>query len=99
MNLLSPVERELAALGASLGSNCVPCTEFHIDAARKAGLTDAQIREAISIADHVRQVPAGKVLATAKAILSGCSQDTPTEQGVSSCCQMVSAGSGNSCCG
>ncbi|MEN9728404.1 MAG: hypothetical protein RL434_2770, partial [Pseudomonadota bacterium] len=41
MNILTLRERELVALGAALAANCVPCIEFHVPAARKAGLTEA----------------------------------------------------------
>ena len=70
MSLLSARERELVALGAALGSNCVPCVEYHIPQARKAGLNDAQISEAIRLADRVRQVPARKVLDVALQLLT-----------------------------
>lgn len=46
MSLLTPREQELVALGAAMGSNCVPCIEFHVPASREAGLTDAQCRPA-----------------------------------------------------
>lgn len=69
MNTLNPRERELVAIGAAMGSNCVPCIEYHIPQARKAGLEDRQISEAISLADMVRQVPARKVLAAAQRLL------------------------------
>lgn len=61
MSALSPRERELVAIGASIGSNCVPCVQFHIPAAKQAGLTDVQVQEAIKIADDVRKVPARNV--------------------------------------
>lgn len=70
MSHLSSRDRELVALGAALGSNCVPCIEHHIPEARKAGLTDSQISEAIRLADRVRQVPARKVLDVALQLLS-----------------------------
>ena len=54
MDHLTPRERELVALGAALGSHCVPCIEYHIPEARKTGLSDAQISEAIRLADRVR---------------------------------------------
>lgn len=69
MDHLSPRERELVSLGAAMGSNCVPCIEYHIPEARKAGLADAQISEAIRLADKVRQVPARKVLDAAAKML------------------------------
>lgn len=62
---LTPRERELVAIGAALGSNCIPCTESHIDKARKAGLSDVEIRVAVHLADEVRKAPAAKVLETA----------------------------------
>ncbi len=95
MEKLSVAERELVALGAALGSNCVPCVEYHIPEARKAGLSDSQINEAILLADRVRQVPAGKVLSTALDLLSesrtnesgaGCSQPAPAGRSQRSCC-------------
>ena len=67
---LSSTDRELVALGAAIGSNCVPCAEFHIAEARKLGLTDAQIVEAVRLADKVRQVPARKVLRVALTLLN-----------------------------
>ena len=69
MTYLSKVERELVSLGAAMGSNCVPCIEYHIPEARKAGLSDPQIAEAIQLADKVRQVPARKVLTVALALV------------------------------
>jgi len=70
MNSLTDSERELVALGAALGSNCVPCIEYHVPAARRAGLDDRRISEAIRLADKIRQVPARKVLAAAEGLLS-----------------------------
>ena len=69
MSQLTPRESELVALGAALGSNCVPCIEYHIPQARKAGLTDPEIHAAIQQADKVRQVPARKVLEAALNLL------------------------------
>ncbi|MGC9954773.1 MAG: carboxymuconolactone decarboxylase family protein [Rhizomicrobium sp.] len=70
MPQLSPRDRELVSLGAAMGSNCVPCVEHHIPQARKAGLSDPEISEAIQISDRVRQVPARKVLDVALQMLS-----------------------------
>jgi len=75
---LSPRDRELAALGAAMGSNCVPCIEYHIPQARKAGLSDSEISEAIRLADKVRQVPARKVLEVALQMLT----ENPTQSDV-----------------
>lgn len=79
MSELSNAERELVALGAAMGSNCVPCIEYHIPEARKAGFSDQQIAEAIRFADKVRQVPARKVLATANSLLAEAPAGSPGE--------------------
>ncbi len=92
MSTLNLRERELVALGAALASNCVPCIEFHVPAARKAGLTDAEIGEAIALADKIRQVPAGKVLDAATAQLSTLTSVAPAGAACA-----PSAG-GKSCC-
>lgn len=85
MSDLTPRETELVALGAALGSNCVPCIEYHIPQARKAGLTDPEIRAAIQQADKVRQVPARKVLEAALNLLPQAASEPS------------SAGPGNGC--
>lgn len=74
MHQLNPRDRELVALGAALASNCIPCIDHHIPLARKLGLTDFQIREAIELADQVRQVPAKNVLEAAKQAIDGSSE-------------------------
>jgi 4-carboxymuconolactone decarboxylase len=66
---LTGKERELVALGASLGSNCLPCIAYHIREAQKCGLGADQIKEALEVADKVRQVPADLVRNTAYAQL------------------------------
>ena len=92
MNKLSLRDRELVALGAALASNCVPCIEFHVPAARKAGLGDAEIAEAIGIADRIRRMPAGKVLEAAQTQLTGS-----TAVAAAACCE-PSDKAGKSCC-
>lgn len=69
MSDLTPRERELVALGTAMGSNCVPCVEYHIPESRRAGLTDREIHAAIQHADKIRQVPARKTLKAALNLL------------------------------
>jgi len=88
MEQLSLRERELVSLGAALASHCVPCIEYHIPEARKAGLSDEQIREAVELADQVRQVPARKVLATATQLLGGSADQTGPAAPAASCAEM-----------
>lgn len=70
MSHLTPREKELVSLGAAMGSNCTACIEYHVPASRNAGLTDAQISEAIQLADATGRVPARKTLDTARQLLS-----------------------------
>jgi 4-carboxymuconolactone decarboxylase len=87
MDRLTSAEKELVALGAALGSNCIPCIEYHIPEARKAGLSELQIKEAIHLADKVRQVPARKVLATALRMVPDAAAGTETVQSSAGCAQ------------
>jgi len=89
MSHLTTRERELVSLGAAMGSNCVSCIEYHIPASRKAGLADAQISEAIRLADKPRQVPARNTLDAAVNLLAEPVATAPTE----------AAGPGKPCCG
>lgn len=96
---LTNVERELVALGAALASNCVPCIEHHIPEARRAGLSDGQINEALQLADRIRQVPAGNVLSAALGLLS-TDENTDASRSGSTCGQPASTGKGTQpCCG
>jgi AhpD family alkylhydroperoxidase len=83
MNHLTVRERALVSLGAAMGSNCVSCIEYHIPASRDAGLNDAQISEAVRLADKVRQVPARKTLEAAAGLLA----------------EAAPPAAGNPCCG
>ena len=93
MTHLNTRDRELVALGAALGSNCVPCIEHHIPEARKAGLGEGAIAEAIRLADHVRQTPARKVLEAAQQMLAA---QAPAEKD-GGCAGMAKPAS--ACCG
>ncbi len=68
---LNERERLLVALGSALGSNCVPCIESILPKARAAQIKDAELHEAVELAEAVRRKPARKVLETARAILEG----------------------------
>ena len=84
MSILNTRERELVALGAALASNCVPCIEYHIQEARKAGLSDSEIEEAIKFADKIKRVPAEKILNAASRQLAAAA-DAP-QTAPSACC-------------
>lgn len=81
MERLNAKERELVAIGAAIASNCIPCMEFHIPAAREAGLSDEQILFAIKIAEAVKKVPADQVRTAALGILNGQEADVCNDPG------------------
>ena len=87
MGELDSRERELVALGAALGSNCIPCIANHVAEARKAGLSVEQIKEAIALADSVRKVPARQVLSTAYAHLDARMPDEHARDCTPDCCR------------
>ena len=47
-------EKELAAIGASIGANCRPCIEHHVPAGREAGLTEGELADAVAAAQRIR---------------------------------------------
>ncbi|HSG29674.1 MAG TPA: carboxymuconolactone decarboxylase family protein [Candidatus Krumholzibacterium sp.] len=81
MSELCEKSQSLVSLGAAIASNCIPCIEYHIPGARRAGLTDAQIGEAIRIADKVRRVPANAVLQSALAKIRTVPAEPADEDG------------------
>lgn len=48
-------EKELVAVGISVAAGCKPCTDFHVNAARKAGASDHEIERAMVVALSVRE--------------------------------------------
>ena len=76
MGNLSEKERELVALGAALGSNCMPCIVYHVAVIKRLGVADRDIKEAIEVADKVRSMPAAQVLETAYAQIEETRTDT-----------------------
>ncbi len=47
-------DKELAAIGSAIGCNCRPCVDHHIPMGREAGLSDAELAEAVATARAVR---------------------------------------------
>ncbi len=61
MVALSDKEREYVAIGAAIGAGCRPCTQYHVDAALKAGLSKDDIRTAAEEAEALRVEAAASV--------------------------------------
>jgi 4-carboxymuconolactone decarboxylase len=76
MGRLSEKEIELVAIGAAVGSNCIPCIVYHVGVAKKLGCADEEIREAVELADKIRKVPSDQVLNSAFALLGKAPDDS-----------------------
>jgi AhpD family alkylhydroperoxidase len=55
MPSLTDKEKELVAIGASIGTGCQPCAQYHVGAGLKAGLTRDEVSWAIDGAQAVRR--------------------------------------------
>lgn len=53
---------ELVAIGAAIASNCEPCFKHHYDAARKLGVSTADMQRAVDLAQKVKDTPARAML-------------------------------------
>jgi len=58
-------EKELVAIGASIGGNCIPCLEYHYEKCRELGFTKKELAQAIAVAKKVKEVPNQKIYETA----------------------------------
>jgi len=47
--------KELISIGASLAAHCQPCIKFHIEKARKLGIPDDEIDEAIAVGRMIQK--------------------------------------------
>jgi len=61
---------ELVAVGAAIGSNCVPCLEYHVATARDLGVDDAVIVRAVQTARTVKAAPARAIAKRAAELLA-----------------------------
>jgi arsenite methyltransferase len=72
---LSLADKEAVALGASIGAGCHPCTQYHTQAALKAGLDTVEVRWAIEMAQVVRARAGVAVANVGRRILEADQQD------------------------
>ncbi len=61
--VLQTIEKEIIALGASVGAGCQPCTAHHIEAARAAGACEKRVTLAVTAAADVRRPAAEEMKA------------------------------------
>lgn len=53
---LEQQDKELAAIGASIGALCRPCIEHHIPAGRDAGLSETELARAVEVAEDTHRI-------------------------------------------
>ncbi|MBR9986282.1 MAG: arsenite efflux transporter metallochaperone ArsD [Desulfosarcina sp.] len=53
--LMNASVKELVAIGASVGAHCQPCLEHHIQAAIELGVTEEEIRQAVTVGHTVEK--------------------------------------------
>ena len=83
--------KELVAIGASIAANCEPCFEFHEAKARKLGVSDADMWQAVEMAQMVKETPARAVLKLADSHLRHPADEAARPEAKSS--------EAESCCG
>ena len=59
--MLDKITKELIAIGASVSCNCHPCVKFHVEKARKLGITPQEIEEVLKVGMMVRSGAAGQM--------------------------------------
>ena len=58
---LSEREKEMVAIGASIGVNCIPCLQWHHKKCQDLGFTQEEMQEAFDMAKTVKETANGKV--------------------------------------
>ena len=76
MASLTNEQREFVALGAAIGAGCQPCTQYHVRAALKAGLSREEILRALDQAQAVRQA-GGVAVANVGRTMLGLDEEAP----------------------
>ena len=62
--------KELVAIGAAIGGNCIPCLDWHYKKCKELGISDDEIKEAIEMAKVVKEVPIKKIYEAADRLVS-----------------------------
>lgn len=76
---------EMIALGVAYGINCTACMEYHKKEAIKAGLTEGEMLEAITVAKQVKAGAAKKTESVARELFGEADEGRCCPTG-SECC-------------
>ena len=88
---------ELVAIGAAIASHCEPCLKFHVAEARKLGVSAADMRRAVDLAQKVKAAPARAMLDLAQRLLEPTGV-TPASAGIRLSAIAVAAAPASACC-
>ena len=66
---LTEREKELVAIGSSIGGNCIPCLEWHYNKCKELGFSKEEMQEAIVMAKKVKEVPNKKIYEAADKLI------------------------------
>ena len=85
---LTEREKELVAIGSSIGGNCIPCLEWHYQKCTELGFSKEEMREAFNMAKKVKEVPNKKIYEAADSLIADDGNESAP-----CCCP------DNNCCG
>jgi AhpD family alkylhydroperoxidase len=82
---------ELVGIGAAVAANCTSCFKFHYDEARKLGISVADVRRAVDLAQKVKDSPSRAMLGLVQRHLGQTAPAASSAEG--------EAKKADSCCG
>ncbi len=68
---LEQKDKELVAIGASIGALCHPCINHHIPAGREAGLTELELTQAVDAAQATHRIATDLLFRRSRELLDG----------------------------
>lgn len=80
--------KELVAIGASLAAHCQPCLIFHVDKAKKLGIGEDEINEAIAVGRMIRKGAMSAMDRFAESVVAGSENNSSPccDNAASNCC-------------
>lgn len=70
-------DKELVAIGASIGAGCRPCIDHHLRAGRDAGLTEPELARAVEVAEATQRFGAALLTQHVRELLH--SEESPAD--------------------
>ena len=61
--------KELVAIGAAIGSNCIPCLKWHYKRCIELEIPIKEIQEAIDMAKRVKEAPIKEIYEVAQKLI------------------------------